>query len=266
VAATLLLVNTAVRENLALYSWLPAFIKTYVLGYGPAIFFIIASIFFIIQKNKDKKVVETGKTTPILSVSGPVLSPTPILAKPKKFYSKLNKSDLADALTNLSKILNKYGPDIAQRAHYIMDIWNLGINRIGSVDITNLIAELNEITNLVNNIYQNIYDNNGFLIENAAYIDELCHIVQGRVQPANNTCIPNNVIGLFRRDIKSFQEELATIKLAEKYDDRNLISSMIETSKANYNNFVNSKRIFEEWLNETQKRIVTFRNSELLVS
>ena len=254
-AATLLLVNTAVRENLALYSWLPAFIKTYVLGYGPSIFFIIASIFFIIQKKKDQKVVEAGKTTPILPVSGPVLSPTPILVKPKKFYSDRNKSELANALTDLAEILNKGGPEIIQKAQQIEKIWKDGKgNRLP--DITSVIDKLNELGNLATILYQELFEDNGFILKYLVYSDELRPILlppKTQIQPIINlqTCI------------NYFRNALTPIGLAEKYNDKNLIYWIAINSESPFTNYMHSINGFKRWIDDTRNRIAAFRNSQL---
>jgi hypothetical protein len=117
-------------EYPAMYDWLPLQIRGY-MGYVPATLVSIATIILIIQWMKDGRATEVGKATTVLPPSS-VSSPLPVLAKPKKFYSDRNKSDLANALTDLSEILSKYGPNIMQKAQYVVDIWNLGSSRISS--------------------------------------------------------------------------------------------------------------------------------------
>ena len=178
--------------------------------------------------------------------------PTPELAKPPKIYSDREKSDLADALRDLSKIINKDGPNIKQKAQYVVDIWNLGSSRISSQDITNLIAELNEIGKLANNLYQDLHDDKGFLKKYIAYNDVLGPILH------NYDFIPQ-----LQGSINGFRNVLMTIQRAEKHNDRDLITLMMANSRLAFDSYLKGIRIFDELFRETNKRITDFRNSHL---
>lgn len=238
-------------EYPAMYDWLPLQIRSY-MGYMPATLVSIATIILIIQWIKDGKATEVERATMVLPPNS--VSPLPhVLSKPKKFYSDRNKSDLANALTDLSEILNKYGPNIMQKAQYVIPIWNLGSSRISSQDITNLIAGLNEIGSLANSLYQTLHNDNGFINKYIAYNDELGQILH------NYDLIPQQFIGSINR----FRNVLMTIQRAEKHDDRDLINLMMADSRPAFDEYMKIIRIFKEWFDETPKRIAAFRNSYL---
>src|SRR5271157_3714593 len=92
VMALLWAINTAIKENSPLSAWLPPFFKVYILGYGPFIFFLILTIFLIIQMGRSRKSTEAGNATN-RPVSAPVLSSTHSLVRPKKFYSERNREE-----------------------------------------------------------------------------------------------------------------------------------------------------------------------------
>ncbi|MCX5888213.1 MAG: hypothetical protein NTY36_02015 [Deltaproteobacteria bacterium] len=262
--AILTAINAAAKENSAVSNWLSPFLKIYLLGYGPAIFLMIATLFFIIDRVKSRKVTEIGKTTTALPMPTPVLSITPVLAKPKKFYSERNKSDLANALTDLSEMLNNDGLIIIQKAQEIVTTWNDESRSQKLPNFAVLIDQLNEVGNLANTLYQNLYHYNGFLKKHAVYSDELCPILQTRMIPSKTPNIPNNSIPTFQGSINGFRNVLSSIlPAAEKYNDRNLIFSMLAISRQSFDDYIKGIRIFKEWFDETQKRIAAFRNSQL---
>jgi hypothetical protein len=107
------------------------------------------------------------------------------------------------------------------------------------------------VGNLANTLYQALYDENGFMKKYIVYSDELCQILQ------------SNPIPTFQGNTNGFRNVLSSIKLAEKYNDRNLIISMVTNSRPAFDNYMNGIRIFKGWFDETQKRIAAFRNSQL---
>lgn len=257
--AILTAINAAAKENSALSNWFSPFLKTYVLGYGPAIFFIIASIIFIYQKIKGGKVAKAGKATTVFSVSGPVLPPTLGLAKPKKFYSERNKSDLANALTDLSEILNANGANIAQKAQQIVMIWSGELRGNKMPDTAALIGQLNDLGNLTAVLNRAIFDDDGFVKKYQTYADELKPVLQ---LPPPQIAL-DNPIAIFQTSINGFRDVLSSIDFAKKYNDQELISYMIRDSRLAFSKYMNGISVFRGWLDETQKRINTFRNSQL---
>ena len=264
--AFLTALGTAAKENAPLSDLFSPFIKVYILGYGPAIFFIIATIIFIIEWRRSGNITKAGKTTMSLLATAPVSPPIHSLPKSKKFYSDRNKSDLANALTDLLEILNNIGPNIQQKAQHVVDILHLSSDRISSQDIINLIRELEEMENLSNEFNQGIYGDKGFLKKYATYSDELSPILKVNPIISDNKQIYDHPIRLVDVNINSLINELKTVQLAMKHDDRNLINTMITNSKSNIPNFTNAIQRFNEWLKEIQNRIVVFRNSELKVN
>jgi len=253
-------VIASAKETPALSSWLPSFVKIYILGYGPAVCFIIASLFFIIQRAKSKKLAELRGSTEVIPLSSQVVVHTTEIVKPKKYYSERNKSDIANAITDLSEIIEKYSSNILKKAQYIVDIWRIPSNRISSHDITNLITELNNMRGLSNSFYEALYNENGFYEKYISYSDELCPILQIHKIPSNT---PNNPIPTFNACINGFRNTLVTIQKAEKYNDQNLIIAMIADSMFAFDKYMNGIQVFKNWLDETKKRIAVFRNSLL---
>lgn len=257
--AILVAIGTATKENSVLSNWLSPFLKTYVLGYGPAIFFIIATIIFIIQRAKGGKAVEVGKATTGLPMSGPVLPPTLILAKPKKFYSERNKNDLANALTDLSEILNTNGANIAQKAQQIVMIWGGEIRGYKIPDTAALIGQLNDLSNLTGVFSRAIFDDDGFVKKYQTYGDELNPVLH---LPPPQTAL-DNPISILQISINGFRDVLSSIDFAKKYNDQELISYMIRDSRPAFDKYMNGISAFRGWLDETKKRIDTFHNSQL---
>jgi hypothetical protein len=241
--AFLLALGTGAKEGAPLSDWFSPFLKIYVLGYGPIIFFMIATLLFIIDWRRSKKEVE--KTTPV---------PQPVLTKPKKSYTELNKTHLTNALTDLAEILNKYGPDIIEKAQYVPNIWILGSKRISLQDINNLITNLDEINNLSGFFYEAIYIENSIYKRYIIYTDELNSILQDKAV---------NPIPSLKGNIKDFHNVLSTIQLAKKYDNQELIDSIMTSGRPVFQNYTKSINIFDGWLRETERRIVAFRNSKL---
>jgi hypothetical protein len=252
--------GAATREGMPFSDWFSPLLKTYVFGYGPAIFLMIATLLFVIDWQKSKK------SATIVKHPVPILPSTQVPAKPKKFYSDRNKSELADALTDLSEIINKLGFAITDKSNYIVTILQMPTDRISAHDIINLIRELEEMEDLSNKFNQGIYGGKGFLKTHATYHDELSPILQVNLIITNNKQVYDHPIRLVDANINSLINELKAIQLATKHDDQNLINSMITNTKRNVPNCINAMQRFNEWLKEIQKRIDVFKNSELKVN
>ncbi len=211
------------------------------------------------------KIGGESKAITIPALSGQVLPPTPILAKPKKFYSERNKSDLADALTDLSEIFNKDGHNIMQKAQQIIEEWRPPgiqdkIRGKKPPDISTSIDQLNEMSNLAANLYRDLFEDNGFIKKYQAYSDELCQILQVHEKPSNT---PNQPLIELQSEINYFRNMLTPIKLAEKYNDQNLTTWMMTNTSSIFVNFQHKVNAFRTWIGNTQKHIAAFRNSHL---
>lgn len=250
---------TFVERHPTLIDWFPASLRSYLLGYVPATLVSIGTIILIIQWIKGKRPAGV-ETSTVVSMS------SPIVAKPKKFYSERNKNDLSNALTDLLEILNKYGFAITDKSNYIVNILQMPADRISPQDITNLIRELEEMQDLSNKFYQGIHGGKGILKTYATYHDDLSPIVEVNLIIYDNKQIYDHPKRLVDANINYFINELKTIQLAIKHDDQNLINLMIANSKRNIPNYTNAIKRFNEWLKEIQNRIVIFRNFELNVN
>lgn len=190
ISSSLTALNTAAKEGTALSTWLPSFLKIYILGYGPLIFFLIATTLFIIELRRKKTVILVDRPIPV-----PV-SPLPqfLPIQQKKFYSERNKSDLANAFTDLLELLNRDGFKIIQKVQKIIEQWRPPgiIDIIGrkEPDIAVEIDKLNEIGNLAATLYRDLFEENGFLSKYNAYHDELCQILQIRDKPSTTSNQP----------------------------------------------------------------------------
>lgn len=250
-------------EYPAMYDWLPLQIRWY-LGYVPATLVSIATIILIIQWVKAGKAIEINKSTTVPPPSS-VSPSSPILAKPKKFYSQRNKSDLANALTDLLEIFNRDGSELIPKAQHIIEEWRpLGIqDRIRGKkppDISISIDQLNEISNLAATLYQQLFEDNGFIKKYLAYSDELCPILQVHEKPSNT---PNQPLIELQGGINYFRNMLTPIKLAEKYNDLNLTTWMMTNTSSTFNNFQHKVNAFRTWIDNTKKQIAAFRNAHL---
>lgn len=247
-------------EYPTMYNWIPLQIRSY-MGYIPATLVSFATIILIIQWINDRRIGEIEKIPRVL----PVSAPHPVLANQKKFYSHRNKSDLANALTDLLEIFNRDGSQITQKAQQIIEEWRPpGIGDIvrgkKSRDITVVIDQLNEISNLAATLYRHLFEDNGFIKKYQAYSDELCPILQIHQKPSDT---PNQPLIELQGEINYFRNMLTPIKLAEKYNDQNLTTWMMTNTSSTFNNFQHKVNGFRTWIDNTKKYIAAFRNDHL---
>ncbi len=241
-------------------TWLPSFLKIYILGYGPLIFFLIATTLFIIELRRKKTVILVDRPIPV-----PV-SPLPqfLPIQQKKFYSERNKSDLANAFTDLLELLNRDGFKIIQKVQKIIEQWRPPgiIDIIGrkEPDIAVEIDKLNEIGNLAATLYRDLFEENGFLSKYNAYHDELCQILQIRDKPSTTS---NQPLIELQSGINFFINMLTPINLAEKYNDKNLITWMMTNTSSAFGDFQHKVNLFRTWIDNMKRNITAFRNSHL---
>jgi hypothetical protein len=258
-SSILTVINAASHEGTALSGWLSPFIKTYVLGYGPAIFFMIATVFFITEWRRSKKSQAIINNPPVPVIPHKQSSSIQL----KKFYSERNKHDLADALTDLIEIFNRDGSKLIQNAQRIIEEWrSRGMQDIAKKppDIGGTIDQLNEMGNLAATLYRDLFEDNGFIKKYQAYDDELCKILQVHKIPSQTS---NQPLIELQSEINFFRNMLTPIKLAEKYNDKNLTTWMMTNTSSTFRNFQHKNNTFRSWIDNTQKNIVAFRNSHL---
>ena len=234
--------------------------------YWPLIIFgvlgiiLLASTWIFIFKIMDK-----GKLPRIAAPpwSGPVSPPPPILSMSKKYYSDRNKSNLADALTDLLEILNRDGSRIIQEAERIIAAWGLPtIANIGRKppEVATSIEQLNALGNLAANFYRDLFEDNSFIKKYQAYTEELCQILEVHEKVSNT---PNQPIIELQSGINFFRNILIPIQPAEKHNDKNLTSWIMANTTWPYNNFQHKVNAFRTWIDNTKKQITAFRNAHL---
>jgi hypothetical protein len=222
---------------------------------------MIATILFIIELRRTRKFTTTVNHPTPISVLPQIQSS----GKPKKFYSERNKSDLSDALTDLSEIFNKDCYNIMQKAQQIIEKWRPPgmqdkIRGKKPPDISTSIAQLDEMSNLATTLYRELFEDNGFIKKYQSYSDELCQILQVHEKISNT---PNQPLIELQSGINYFRNMLTPIKLAEKYNDQNLTTLMMSNTSSTFVNFQHKVNAFRIWIDNTKKYIVAFRNSHL---
>ena len=262
ITAFLIAIGAAAKEQSALSNWFPPFFKTSVLGYGPAIFFMIATAIFVIQFAFSRKATEKTRFT---KVGAPIqtLPFAPEIDKPKKFYSMRDKENLANALTDLLELLNRDGSKIIQKAQKIIEQWRprtLQDLLRKEPDIAAELDKLNELSNLAATFYQSIFEENGFIDKYHAYSEELSKIVQVLEKPSTT---PNQPLIELQSGINLFRNMLIPIQIAEKYNDKNLTTWMINNGSMTFDNFQHKINLFRAWIDNTKRNITGFRNSHL---
>lgn len=183
------------------------------------------------------------------------------LVQSKKYYSQQDKENLTNALRDLSVILNTNGANITKKAQQISGIWSNEIRENKMPETASLIVQLNDLSNLTAVLHRALFDEDGFMKKHQVYINELSPILQIKEKPPNTIFHP---IAKLQISINGFRDVLSSIGLAEKYNDKQLISSMIRDSRMALENYMNGINTFNGWLGETQNRIKVFRNSELI--
>jgi hypothetical protein len=220
---------------------------------GAWLFLSLALVGFIWQRYWQptiNQVTESAASQPTASAS----------VKPGKFYSQRNKNEIADALTDLSNILNTTGGDVVNKTQQIMSTWNAQVQTpVGQQpDINVLFGQVNDLEKLTVALNRALYDDDGFLKKYETYKDELDSVLQ---LPRN---APNyNPITKLQMSINELREGISPILLAEKYNDQRLTVSIIQSMQPRFRNLQTGDDAFRAWLDQTKRRIDDFRHSLL---
>jgi len=206
---------TFVEKHPHMIDLFPTYLRSYLWGYAPATLVSIGTIILIILWIKDRRTTVEEKAPKIVPHTSTSTS-VPMSANQKKFYSQRNKSDLANALTDLSEMLIKDGYVIIKKAQEIIKSRNKGHMGINIQNIDILIDKVNEIGSLAANFYKSLYNDNGFIRKHAVYSDELCPILQIHKIPSNT---PNEPITKLHEGINAYRNVLTSIHYAKKYND-----------------------------------------------
>jgi len=183
----------------------------------------------------------------------------PIASVPAgKFYSPRNKSDLADALTDISGLLNTTGDDIVKRTSRIMRNWDrrYQTEKPTMAHMAELIAQLNDLSAATVVLNRALYDDDGLLTKYKTYGDELGAVLN---LPGNSS--PQSPITVFQVSVNDFASGVSDIERACKYDDAALVDSMKRNMTPVLHQFQRGDETFNSWLADTRKRIAEFRKS-----
>jgi hypothetical protein len=176
-----------------------------------------------------------------------------------KFYSRRNKEELADVLTDLSVLLDTTGDQIVKKHQETLGRWNMEstLTRQGrQPDTTALLGKLNELQNLTVVLHRALCDDGGFLAKNQVYSEELNSVLQ-----LSQNALNDNPIDIFRRSVNAFREGMEAIELAQRHNDQRLILVMVWNMTPARDTFLKVDGGFRAWQHETKKRIATFRTS-----
>jgi hypothetical protein len=108
-------------------------------------------------------------------------SSTRLGTKPPKFYSQRNKNDLADALTDLTTILNTHADDVVKKIQTFFITWDHQVASMGQQklpDTISLVGQLDTLSNTTVALNRAIYDDDAFLPKYKTYGDEMKAILK----------------------------------------------------------------------------------------
>jgi len=184
------------------------------------------------------------------------VKPPQMSAKTTKFYSERNKSDLADALTDLTKLLNGAADNIVSKTDTIMKMWDQRRHPVTAAAMTELTGKLNELSDETIILNRTLYDDDGFIKKNAAYADEINSILR---LPGNSQ--PSHPLTILQVSLNGFRDGISTIERAAKYDDNRLVDDMTRSMTPALFAFQKGDEQFRQWLGETRERVQAFRKT-----
>jgi hypothetical protein len=180
------------------------------------------------------------------------------LGAPQKFYSRRNKDDLADALTDLKTILNTTADDIVQMTWRITVDWDKAFRSDipileTMVDLRERLHELSTLTVTLNRAFYN--DNGGLLSKNNVYADELDSILK---LPKNSSQTP---LTIFQTGINRFRDAISVIEKSCQYNDPQFTEQVKMAVWPILFDFQGGDLAFRTWLDETRKRTGEFQSA-----
>ncbi len=192
------------------------------------------------------------------SPKAPAIAQPTTVTPPRKFYSQRNKDELADALTDLSAILNTNADDIVRKTQTFVATWNQQVIDVGqqrTPDIIALKGQLDALTNSTSVFSRSLFDDDGFMEKQKTYAHEMKTILQLSLD------VNTNPLSILQRSVNEFRDRISTMELARKYNDQRLIAQMMGNMRPSLQNLLNSDSAFRNWLAQTRQRIDAFRNS-----
>lgn len=197
-------------------------------------------------------------TTRLGTLGPPPLPQENSNATPPKFYSPRNKNELADALTDLSGILNANADEIVRKTQTFINTWNNQATLIAQQRVPDTIAlggQLDALANATVVLSRSFFDDDGLIEKHKTYADEMKNILQISLNASSNP------LSVLQRSINGLRDGVSTIELASKYSDQRLTAQMMQNMRPMLDNLVSGDNAFRNWLAQTRQRIDAFRNT-----
>jgi hypothetical protein len=178
-------------------------------------------------------------------------------AIPPKFYSPRNKSELADALTDLKTILNTTADAIVQRKWQLDQIWDKRYEPSKATPsyMTELLEKIDEVSALTVTLSRAIYDADGGLLRKYhTYPDELRELLEWPPNAATAGPMTALQVGLNR-----FRDGIAALRRARELKDDQLVHSIMQSMGPAQEKLTDGDHAFRVWLEGTRKRISDFQ-------
>ncbi len=173
---------------------------------------------------------------------------------PAKFYSKVAKERIVDALDELSSILNRDGDAIKQLALSVVTEWGRQTTKAqhGKVpDVLRLAGQLETLEKLATVFHQKLYDSNGLLDQFDKCREELTNILS---QNSDQTSLTHLIYAA-----RNFAAGVATL---EYLHDQQQISRMMRlVLNVQLDGFHQAENNFMGWLRQTTIRSANLRES-----
>lgn len=173
--------------------------------------------------------------------------------KAKRFYSQRDKNDIADGLTDLSRLLDSQAAVISQRTGQIMSMWN---PTAGTGDVDAVMSKIDEVRNLSVSFSRALFDSdNGFFKRYQTYNEEMASVVQLQMNE------PSSPLQNLQLALNRYHDVVGAVQLSEKYKDKQLTSAIAYTSSSAANALRDAYNGFNRWIGETRERIKVMRSS-----
>jgi hypothetical protein len=192
------------------------------------------------------------------TLTGSAINP---MSAPRKFYSKRNKSEIADALTDLTNVLNVAGEDILNNSQQIHYAWGHQGTVVGfgkEMDTATLMSHIDAVEHSISAFHQALFGDGGVIKKYRAYEDELNLVIQIQQNAPNS-----DPAGTLLRGIRALRNGVSSIERAKSHNDQQLISAMLATVGLAHEIVSSGDNGFRSWLNQTRQRMVAARSSVL---
>lgn len=176
----------------------------------------------------------------------------------KKFYSQRNKNDLADAMTDLSRILNSTGDEIVRKSVEIQKTWDAKVNSIAlhqDFDLGGFVSEIDALSNSTAVLHEALNGKNGFKEKYKVYSDEVNAVLS--LPEARN----QDPFTIFQTAINDARQGIESLRLTEQYGDRRLLDHWARSLKPSLFAFQNGDYHFRVWIDGLRQRITEFQSS-----